>query len=113
MQAKHEWRRLNMTEVRVIARAVARKGKENQLRALLQSMLVPTRAEQGCESYELYESDSTGRFYFDETWKSQAALDKHTTTPHYKHLEQAVGELLEGPFEVNILKRVLADSAAA
>ena len=37
-----------MTEVRVIARSVARKGKENQLRALLQGMLVPTRAEQGC-----------------------------------------------------------------
>ena len=102
-----------MTEVRVIARAVARKGKENQLRALLQGMLVPTRAEQGCESYEVYESDSAGRFYFDETWKSQAALDKHTLTPHYKHLEQAVGKLLEEPFEVNILKRVSADSAAA
>jgi quinol monooxygenase YgiN len=102
-----------VTEVRLIARAVARKGKENQLRELLQSMLVPTRAEQGCESYELYESDSTGRFYFDETWKSPAALDKHTATPHYKHLEQAVGELLEESFEVNILKRVLAGSAAA
>jgi len=33
-----------MTEVRVIARAVARKGKQDQLRALLQGMLIPTRA---------------------------------------------------------------------
>ena len=54
-----------MTEVRVIARSVARKGNEDELRALLQGMLVPTRAEQGCKSYELYESDSTGRFYFE------------------------------------------------
>ncbi len=102
-----------MTEVRVIARSVARKGKENQLRALLQSMLAPTRAEQGCESYELYESNSKGRFYFDETWESKAALDKHTATPHFKHLEEAIGELLEEPFEVNILKRVQTDAAAA
>jgi quinol monooxygenase YgiN len=96
-----------MSEVRVIARSVARKGKEDQLRPLLQGMLVPTRGEQGCISYELYESDSTGRFYFDETWESHATLDKHIATPHFRHLEQAIGELLEGPFEVNILKRIL------
>src|ERR1700687_1178201 len=100
-----------MTEVRVIARSVARKGKEDQLRALLQGMLVPTRADQGCKSYELYESDSTGRFYFDETWESHAALDKHIATPHFRHQEQTIGESLEGPFEVNILKRILTDTA--
>jgi len=99
-----------MTEVRVIARSVARRGKEDQLRALLQGMLIPTRAEPGCKSYELYESDSTGRFYFDETWESQAALDEHAATPHFKHLEQSMGQLLEEPFEVNILKRIVTDS---
>lgn len=95
-----------MIEVRVIARSVARKGKEDELRALLKGMLAPTRGEQGCKSYELYESDSAGRFYFDETWEGQAALDKHIATPHFSHLEQSIGELLEGPFEVNILKRI-------
>ncbi len=44
-----------MAEVQVIARSVARKGKEDQLRALLQGMLTPTRAEPGCKLYELYE----------------------------------------------------------
>ena len=101
-----------MTEVRVIARSVARKGKQDQLRALLQGMLIPTRAESGCKSYELYESDSTGRFYFDETWENQAALDEHLATPHFKHLEQTIGELLNEPFEVNILNRILFDAAA-
>jgi quinol monooxygenase YgiN len=101
-----------MTAVRVIARSVARKGKEDQLRGLLQAMLVTTRAEQGCKSYELFESDSRGRFYFDETWESEAALDKHKGTPHFKYLEQVIGELLEEPFEVNIL-RMLSDAAAA
>jgi quinol monooxygenase YgiN len=75
--------------------------------------LVPTRTEEGCISYELYESDSRGRFFFDEAWESQAALDKHTATPHFKHLEQKIAELIEGPFEVNILKRILADAVAA
>ena len=102
-----------MTEVRVVARAVARGGSENQLRELLQGMLAPTRAELGCKLYELYESDSKGRFYFCEIWESQTALDRHAASPHFKHLEQTVGELLQVPFEVNILKEILTGVAAA
>ena len=37
-----------MAKVHVIARFVAREGRENQLRALLEGMLIPTRAESGC-----------------------------------------------------------------
>jgi len=102
-----------MDEVRVIARSVARKGQEDQLRALLRGMLIPTRAEPGCRLYELYESGSGGRFYFYETWESQAALDQHAASPHFKHLEQTVGPLLQEPFEVNILERILTGAAKA
>jgi quinol monooxygenase YgiN len=101
-----------MAEVRVIARSVARKGKEDQLRALLQGMLDPTRAERECMLYELYESNSKGRFYFYETWESQAALDRHAASPHFKHLEQTIGELVQEPFEVNILAKIQTGAAA-
>jgi quinol monooxygenase YgiN len=100
-----------MAEVRVIARFVARKGKEDQLRAVLQGMLAPTRAESGCKLYELYESDSKGRFYIYEIYESQAALDQHAASPHFEHLQQTVGELLEEPFEVNILRTVTTAAA--
>jgi quinol monooxygenase YgiN len=102
-----------MAEIRVIARAVARKGKESPLRELLRGMLAPTRAESGCKLYDLYESDTKGRFYFSEIWESQAALDQHVATPHYQHLQQALGELIQGPFEVNILEKVTTGAAAA
>jgi quinol monooxygenase YgiN len=102
-----------MAEVHVIARSVARSGKENQLRELLRGMLAPTRAESGCKLYELYESDSGGRFYFYEIWENQATLDQHAASAHFKHLEQTVGELVQGPFEVNILQKILAGGAAA
>lgn len=101
-----------MSEVRVIARSVARQGKENQLRELLRGMLAPTRAESGCRLYELYESSSEGLFYFYEIWESQAALDRHASSPHFKRLEQAVGELLQEPFEVSILKSLQTAAAA-
>ena len=102
-----------MAEVRVIARFVARKGKEDQLRAVLQGMLAPTRAESGCKLYELYESDSKGRFYFFEVWDSQAALYKHAGSPHFRHLEQTIRELVPEPFEINILKTIPTGAAAA
>jgi quinol monooxygenase YgiN len=98
-----------MTEVRVIARFAARKGMEDQLRALLQSMLAPTHAEPGCKVYELYESGSRGRFYLSETWDSKAALDQHAATPHFKRLQQTAPEFVKEPFEVNILKEIPAD----
>jgi quinol monooxygenase YgiN len=95
---------VTMAEVRVIARSVARRGNENLLGQLLQGMLAPTRAETGCKLYELYESDSEGRFYYYEIWESQAALDQHAASPHYKHLEQSITGLIQGPFEINILR---------
>ena len=95
-----------MAEVKVIARSVARKGRESQLRELLRGMLAPTRAESGCRLYELYESDTKGRFYFYEIWESQTALDQHAESPHFKHLEKTVGELVREPFEVNILTSI-------
>lgn len=97
-----------MAEVRVIARFVARQGKESQLRALLESMLAPTRAERGCKAYELYESDSNGRFYLSEIWESRTALDQHAAAPHFKRLQQTAPELVKEPFEVNILNAIRA-----
>ena len=41
-------------------------------------------------------------------WFDGAALKQNAASPHYKHLELTVGDLLEEPFEVNILKEVLS-----
>jgi quinol monooxygenase YgiN len=48
-------RTLVWMEIRVIARALARAGEEEQLRNTLVRTLTPMRAEQGCILYELYE----------------------------------------------------------
>jgi quinol monooxygenase YgiN len=102
-----------MAEVRVIAKFVARKGKENQLRSLMQSMLAPTRAEAGCKLYELYESDTRGRFFYYERWASQAALDQHIATPHFRQLKETGAELVAEPFEINILSEIPSSAVAA
>lgn len=42
--------------VAVIARFMPRPDARSALRALLDAMITPTRAEDGCRSYDLYES---------------------------------------------------------
>jgi quinol monooxygenase YgiN len=100
-----------MSELFVIARFVARTGKHDQLRSLLAAMLSPTRAEPGCNSYDLYESDAKGRFYLYESWQSQAALDQDKATAHFKRLLEAGKHLVSEPFEVNILTSILPGNA--
>ena len=93
-------------EVRVIARAVAVTGKENELSVVLRRMLSPTHAEAGDKIYDLYESNTAGRFYFYEIWPSRAALDVHAATTHFKELEKQLKSLLAEPMEINILKQL-------
>jgi quinol monooxygenase YgiN len=95
-----------MSKVRVIARAVAKHGQKMKVRALLRGMLAPTRAEEGCEVYELFESHEPGTFYFYELWESKAALVQHAASPHFQALQDQLTDLLVGPFEVNLLRNL-------
>lgn len=96
-----------MKKVRVIARAVARKGKAAQLRRLLRGLLKPTRAEKGCEYYELFESNHPGVFYFNELWRSQKHLDAHAASSHFKEIFGKAKALFKEPLEVNLLNKVV------
>lgn len=93
----------NSAPVRVIARAVARDGKADELKALLRRLLQPTRAEQGCRFYELLESNQPGLFYFNELWESQADLDAHSASSHFKQVFGEAEAFLREPLEVNLL----------
>jgi quinol monooxygenase YgiN len=95
-----------MAEVRVIARAVAREGKANELKELLRGLVKPTRTENGCKFYELYESSLPGLFYFNELWQSQAHLDAHLASSHFTTITGKAKELVQGPLEVNFLQGI-------
>ncbi len=96
-----------MAQVRVIARAVAREGKAEELRNLLRGMVAPTRAEAGCIYYELFESNLPGLFYFNELWESQRHLDAHAASRHFTEIFGKSKALMQGPPEVNLLTEVV------
>jgi len=79
--------------LRVVARIIARPERVDDLRALLNELIEPTRNESGCITYELLQnkSDPTD-FTFVEEWESDDALDAHAASEHLKQ----VGSRLKG-----------------
>ena len=60
----------------------------------------PSRAEDACRSYQLFEAVETpGVFVFVEEWESIDGLHDHFHTAHFTELSGALGEVLAGPPE--------------
>ena len=67
-----------MSELFIAVGLKAKQGKEDELRRDLVSVVEPSRQEEGCLRYELFEDrDDPGRFVFVEHWASLEAQTKH------------------------------------
>ena len=81
----------------VLARVRAKPGKESEVLRELQSIVGPSRKDDGCLSYDLHQSQ-TDRvlFMFHENWVSRTHLDQHLSKPDlqatFKRLEPLVAE---------------------
>jgi quinol monooxygenase YgiN len=93
-----------MAEVRVIARAEASDGKAEELKNLLKQLVAPTRTEKGSLSYEFFESNLPGVYFFVERWASQEDLAVHAGAERFKAVIAKAAGLVKIPFEVNIVK---------
>ena len=75
----------------------AKPGQADALEAALKGLLAPTRAEQGCISYDAHRSkDDPNLFLMYETWESDAALDKHFEQPHMVDAVAKLPDLVVG-----------------
>jgi quinol monooxygenase YgiN len=84
--------------IRVIARLTAHVGREDELRSLLHALVAPTRVENGCLRYELWEqADAPGTFVFVEEWASEAHLEAHLGATHVSEAIAGVSGLGVGP----------------
>ena len=84
-----------MSELNVVATISANPGSEDVVRDALQTLVGPTRAEEGCLAYDLFESQSApGTFVTIEKWTGQEALDGHMASPHIAAAFAATGDAL-------------------
>ena len=84
-----------MSKVTVVAKIVAKKDAVGAVKAELLKMIPPTRQEEGCMEYRLHQdNDDPAVFLFYENWKTQACLEHHLTSAHFRNYVAAVESLI-------------------
>ncbi|MGE5659361.1 MAG: putative quinol monooxygenase [Actinomycetota bacterium] len=74
---------MSQPTIRVVARLEALPDKVEELKALLLSVIEPTRQEPGCIQYKLLQNQADPTdFTFVEEWESHDLLDAHLASPH-------------------------------
>lgn len=87
-----------MSELLVVAVLTAKDGQEDVVRQALDALVAPTREEEGCVAYELFESAAApGTFVTQERWRRQGDLDAHLQTEHVQKALVAAGDALASP----------------
>ena len=87
--------------VHVVARYLAKPGKEDEVRAVLSALIAPSRREIGCYQYDLLRNLTDPRdFCFVERWEDARAVDEHSQTAHLKAAIAKIEPLVEAPPDV-------------
>ncbi len=94
--------------VTVIAHARAKPGQQEQAREILEELVSPSRAEEGCINYDLHQStEHPELFVFHENWTSAEALDAHAKSEHIARFRKKLGAVLEEPPIVSRWRRLI------
>lgn len=68
-----------------------------EMERLADNVTGPSRAEEGCISYNVYQQTSNNEFIFFEEWNDRAALDAHFQTSHFQEFFRDFPSLLAHP----------------
>lgn len=80
---------------KVVAHLISKPDTIEQTREVLLGLIEPTRAEDGCIAYELFQNNGDPTdFTFVEEWTDDAALDAHLESPHLIDARTKLGDLL-------------------
>lgn len=82
-------------------------GRRAELRAALLALVAPTRAEDGCEQYDLHEdTDDADLLFFYEIWRDAAAHRAHDATPHIAHIRSVLPLLTAQPVRLVFMRKI-------
>jgi quinol monooxygenase YgiN len=84
------------TQVKSIAVLNAKAGKSDELRELLDGMVLPSRAEPGNLKYEIWQDHTDpDRFILDEVYADEDAVEAHRASVHYQNYRAQANSLAE------------------
>jgi quinol monooxygenase YgiN len=89
--------------IRVVARFAAKTDRISNVTDILSALVEPTRAEDGCITYELlHNTQDPTDFTFVEEWTSREALERHLATEHIAECRRRIGEHIEGEADIRV-----------
>lgn len=90
-----------MSNLIIVATLAAKPGQEAAIRAALEGMIAPSRAEPGCVRYELHvDQANPARFTMLEEWRGEEAFGIHEASAHFKNFLTEVA----GKAEISLAK---------
>ncbi|MDR2015259.1 MAG: antibiotic biosynthesis monooxygenase [Azoarcus sp.] len=93
--------------IKVVAQFFIKSGEVEKALILGKKLVLDTRKENGCVSYELCQSlKDDANIAFIEEWENQAALDAHFQTPHFTDLVPRILALTEQETVITAFKKV-------
>jgi quinol monooxygenase YgiN len=85
----------------ILAQITAKAGKADMLRAELEKLIAPTRAEDGCIQYDLHlDNENPNFFVFYENWETRELWQTHMSAPHLAAYMKATDGAVES-FVIN------------
>ena len=98
---------MTQENIRVVAHFSAKFQQVATVKHILTELISPTRAEDGCITYELLQNtDNPTDLTFVEEWTSKDALDKHLATDHIRRCREQLEGLLENETDIRIYSLV-------
>ncbi len=96
-----------MSTINVVAIAETSSERAEELKEVCLGLIEPTRKEEGCISYDLYQDvTNPGKFTFIENWQSKEHLDAHLNTPHFLSAANAFGKIVTKELSVILLNKL-------
>ncbi|PIE73241.1 MAG: antibiotic biosynthesis monooxygenase [Deltaproteobacteria bacterium] len=79
-----------MAKLTIVASITAKADTIESVKKELLKLIAPTRAEQGCISYDLHQdNENPAHFLFFENWESKELLQAHMESQHFKDFAAA------------------------
>ena len=95
LSRKQKPKEMKENTLTVVAIAETSADRAEELKSVCMGLIEPTRKENGCISYDLYQDTTNpGKFTFIENWQSKEHLDVHLKTPHLVAAGEAFNNIL-------------------
>jgi quinol monooxygenase YgiN len=95
-----------MSELKIVAVIVAKAEFRDELEKVFRQVVDETRKESGNVSYDLHQDmNNPLKYTILEVWKSQAAIDDHNNSNHFKAFVKAVEGKVDS-LTVDVIKKV-------